>query len=269
MRRLIIILLFLALAGSLPAQTISNGTFSVGAPTGSGAWNYGPVANWTCSPDHATGLYNPPANLLTASTPTVLWSDSGYCSQDTGAPAAVNAILTLIVGVGHRTDVASAGWSISMIAGGAAIPGCAPLTGDVKTIPAGTSSDQTLTCNFGASPPAADITVVLTGTSGQVDFSNIRLLVGTSGPLTFPFHGANNGTGFVVVFPIQSINQLPVCNPAVDGPGQCTMYLILTLPDGTTATGQNGGLAIAKTVINSLGQPVTITVPIVTVTAGP
>ncbi|HEU5400620.1 MAG TPA: PEP-CTERM sorting domain-containing protein [Terriglobales bacterium] len=166
-----------AKADSVP---VVNADFSqLGAPLSNScgtncAWNYGPIPGWSISGSAGTQILNSNyyASVPSASG-TMAFINGGTISQDLGISLTPDSTYTLTVYVGDRLDGYTTGYGFGLAAGSTTLV----YQSNNKLITPGTFAPETITFTTGSSVDSGDLTVFLSDTGVQADFTNVSLSV--------------------------------------------------------------------------------------------
>jgi hypothetical protein len=196
-----VLMLFLGLA-SMPALAdgipIQNASFETAAlplttPCGTGcSYNFGPIPGWTIS--GTAGLFQPGSffNPGQVDGNIAAFTNTGAITQILGTSLATDTIYTLSVFIGDRNDGLNGNYIIALDAGSTPLCSFGDSSAKIKK---GTFVDETCTFQSGSIFPSGLLKIVLTGTSGQVDFDNVSL---TSTPVPEPSSAALTGLGLLL-----------------------------------------------------------------------
>jgi hypothetical protein len=166
------------------AQTVQNPSFAANA-LASGAYNLGPIPNWTITGGVA-GMWTPPVTEYPANLGvTLAFSNGGTLTQDLGTLAAGNYNFSVQVGARADGIGQSATYTLSLLAGTTSI--CSEV-GTIASIQKGAFLTLTQPCAI----PVGDVVISLGCSSSQCDFTGITLVLATPPPPPPP--------------PLQSIN---------------------------------------------------------------
>jgi hypothetical protein len=173
-------------ADSIPVENNSFGESPV-FTTGCGTdcqFGYTSIVGWATT--GATGVFEPGGyfNSIPGGGNVIGFTNGGTLSQDLGVTLLPDTTYTLSVWVGDRPDLPGT-YTIALDAGAALE--CST-SGSATAIPAGTFADETCSFTTGATPPAGDLTIWLTGTSAQADFADVS--VATPEPSSILMAGA-------------------------------------------------------------------------------
>ncbi len=153
----------------LPTPTPT--TYSCGA---SCWYNYGPIEGWTISGSAGTQVLN---STYYTSVPSVSGSmafiNGGTISQDLGISLTPDSTYTLTVYVGDRLDGYTTGYGFGLAAGSTTLA----YQSNNQLIMPGTFAPETITFTTGSNVDSGDLTVFLSDTGVQADFTNVSLSV--------------------------------------------------------------------------------------------
>src|SRR5438874_4865594 len=172
----------------LSSATIQNASFSQANPLDQApcfCYNLGPIPGWT-STGAQTGSWQPTTASFNAPLPGIVaFSNGGAISQTLATGLQANTTYTLLVDVGHRLEAGlTANYSLTLQAGSTVL---ATNSGSNGTILPGSFQTEALTYTAGSTPPAGNVTIVLTSFGSQINFKNVRLNLSSVGAVHYYF----------------------------------------------------------------------------------